>query len=81
MFINVRVGLGWAIKVSSSNPSASTSQQARNNGRVEGAYNMRPLTVNITRVIDKEDGEPYGSEDSIYREPSGRPRNGKDSVV
>ncbi|KIJ41951.1 hypothetical protein M422DRAFT_254974 [Sphaerobolus stellatus SS14] len=76
MFINVRVGLGWAAKLASTNPSSVNSQRGRENGRLDGAYKMRPLTVNITRVTDKDDGE-VAFEDIDYAETNGTHGDGK----
>ncbi|EGN93445.1 hypothetical protein SERLA73DRAFT_189617 [Serpula lacrymans var. lacrymans S7.3] len=75
MLINVRVGLGWA---QSSNQSSFASQEpAITRGQGGGdSYSMRPLAVNITRVVDN-DGEldmgilsvEYGRDKAGIREP------------
>ncbi|EED82387.1 predicted protein [Postia placenta Mad-698-R] len=49
MLVNVRVGLGWAQRAqSSTNPSSHSSS-----GSNATSFRMRPVAVNITRVVDE----------------------------
>ena len=68
MFINVRVGLGWAQKAnpdSSGNPG-SRIENSRAVGVTSDAFAMRPLAVNITKVVDKDDHyQTSGDNDSF----------------
>ncbi|TFK38856.1 hypothetical protein BDQ12DRAFT_682617 [Crucibulum laeve] len=70
MFINVRVGLGWAQKA---NPESSThhpsvgmiaSRVDRSGGGNRNSFAMRPLAVNITRVVDKDSEYPFDEHSS-----------------
>ncbi|KIJ24716.1 hypothetical protein M422DRAFT_194345 [Sphaerobolus stellatus SS14] len=63
MFINVRVGLGWATKAV---PSIEASIGSQNGSGLNGrdAYHMRPLAANITHIVTEEgDGTYYNSLD------------------
>ncbi|PCH35876.1 hypothetical protein WOLCODRAFT_140118 [Wolfiporia cocos MD-104 SS10] len=53
MLINTRVGLGWAQTASTF--SGISSIASGNNPRPEQPYPMRPLAVNITREVNKND--------------------------
>ncbi|EPT05573.1 hypothetical protein FOMPIDRAFT_1110757 [Fomitopsis schrenkii] len=58
--INLRVGLGWAQRahqsVSSGVPRATALSQARSfTSNMDQGFAMRPLAVNITRVVNQED--------------------------
>ncbi|KAH7904996.1 hypothetical protein BJ138DRAFT_1165566 [Hygrophoropsis aurantiaca] len=59
MLINVRVGLGWAQQAHQNSSSGAhgpvISQQSGDEGRTESLF-MRPLAVNITRVVDHDGG-------------------------
>jgi len=56
MLINVRVGLGWAVKLNTATPSSGSQPVYRAPERMGGgSYNMQPLTVNITQVVDHEE--------------------------
>ncbi|PCH44196.1 hypothetical protein WOLCODRAFT_138818 [Wolfiporia cocos MD-104 SS10] len=52
MMINVRVGLGWAQKAHATTTSSTGITSRRN---AEQSYAMRPVAVDITRVVHKED--------------------------
>ncbi|CCM00256.1 uncharacterized protein FIBRA_02286 [Fibroporia radiculosa] len=59
MMINVRVALGWAQKAgATTSVSAHSTAFSRRNG--ENSYIMRPVAVDITRIVHKEDdmGQP-----------------------
>lgn len=58
--INLRVGLGWAQKAhqsaSSGAPRSNIFSQARSFvSYTDQNFAMRPLAVNVTRVVNKED--------------------------
>ncbi|KAH9924760.1 uncharacterized protein B0H18DRAFT_1104912 [Fomitopsis serialis] len=55
MMINVRVGLGWAVKGNNSvSQASSTGLQSRRN--VDQSYVMRPVAVDISTVVHQDDG-------------------------
>ncbi|OBZ73541.1 hypothetical protein A0H81_05882 [Grifola frondosa] len=56
MLINVRVGLGWAQRAQDpSTVHSGIGPRTGGGGHGEHSYSMRPLAVNITRVVDQED--------------------------
>ncbi|EED85569.1 predicted protein [Postia placenta Mad-698-R] len=60
MMINVRVSLGWAQTAHQSQGTSSAGGIASRRGPVDHSYVMRPVAVDITRVVQKEDdmGQP-----------------------
>ncbi|PCH34861.1 hypothetical protein WOLCODRAFT_79122 [Wolfiporia cocos MD-104 SS10] len=62
MLINVRVGLGWALTASQLN-SILTIGTAVEESNHTSSYPMRPLTVNITRVVEDDYGEATKQKD------------------
>ncbi|PCH44231.1 hypothetical protein WOLCODRAFT_138845 [Wolfiporia cocos MD-104 SS10] len=65
MMINVRVGLGWA---QNAHPSAASSGAITSRRTVEQSFAMRPVAVDISQVVQKEDdmGHPIKSD---FKEP------------
>ncbi|KZT10077.1 uncharacterized protein LAESUDRAFT_673837 [Laetiporus sulphureus 93-53] len=61
MMINVRVALGWAQQA---HPSSSSSGAVISRRGAEQSFAMRPVAVDITRVVHKEDdmGQPIKSD-------------------
>lgn len=56
MMINVRVGLGWAQKASQDYSGGSRSYGGPSaQVRSEQSFAMRPVAVNITRIVNHED--------------------------
>ncbi|KZT10078.1 uncharacterized protein LAESUDRAFT_645450 [Laetiporus sulphureus 93-53] len=66
MMINVRVGLGWAQKAHQTHSTSSNIIPSRRNG--DQSFIMRPVAVDITRVVQKEDdmGQPIKRASSDY---------------
>lgn len=67
MFINVRVGLGWAQKanpelVNISSVKMRDSHSSR--GVASDTFVMQPLAVSITKVVDDDDQYRIGSKTS-----------------
>jgi len=69
MMINVRVSLGWAQQAHPSQITSSGGIASRRN--VEQSYVMRPVAVDITRVVHKEDdlGQPVKRVSSDFNGP------------
>ena len=61
MLISVRVGLGWA-QTSSQHTSGAREHMINleDQARAANTYSMHPLAVNITRVVDQDDGFTKG---------------------
>ncbi|KZT68183.1 hypothetical protein DAEQUDRAFT_343721 [Daedalea quercina L-15889] len=64
--INVRVGLGWAQRAHSSSQISSGIASRR---YAEQSFAMRPVAVDITQVVHKEDdlGQPINTRDGDYK--------------
>lgn len=62
MLINVRVGLGWALTASQLNSILTTGTAVEESNHTN-SYPMRPLTVNITRVVEDDYGEATKQKD------------------
>ncbi|KAH9930740.1 uncharacterized protein B0H18DRAFT_930395 [Fomitopsis serialis] len=58
MMINVRVGLGWAQRAHPSTSSGITSR--RTAMQEQQSFAMRPVAVDISKVVDTDDGLPMG---------------------